>query len=229
VIRATALAALELRRRWHHARAAPGPLRDYLAVPFPRAGADCRTVRFVALDVEATGLDAASEELVSVGWVCVDGARIDLSTVGHRVIAVGREMPEASAVIHRITDDRAATGAPLREVLAEVLGVLAGKVLVAHNARSDLRYLDAACRQVFGRRLVAPAVDTVALAYHRLTAAGVRLRPRELRLDALRRRHNLPRYRAHDALSDAIACAELFLAELAHRDGAGVPLASLLL
>ena len=39
--------------------------------------------------------------------------------------------------------------------------------------------------------------------------------PSCLRLDACRRRHGLPRYAAHRATTDAVACAELFLAQCA--------------
>ena len=36
-----------------------------------------------------------------------------------------------------------------------------------------------------------------------------------LRLQVLRARHGLPRYRSHEALTDALACAELYLALIA--------------
>ena len=42
-----------------------------------------------------------------------------------------------------------------------------------------------------------------------------------LRLDTLRRNHNLPPFRAHNALSDAIAASGLFLAQIAKRDPKG--------
>ncbi|MBS3942447.1 MAG: hypothetical protein KG028_15925 [Actinobacteria bacterium] len=48
--------------------------------------------------------------------------------------------------------------------------------------------------------------------------------PEELRLQAARERFGLPRYRAHDALTDALACAELYLAQVARLAGDG-PLA----
>jgi len=40
-----------------------------------------------------------------------------------------------------------------------------------------------------------------------------------LRLHALSERYNLPRYSAHNALSDALAAAELFLAQVSYGDG----------
>ena len=46
--------------------------------------------------------------------------------------------------------------------------------------------------------------------------------PDELRLWRARRRYGLPRYRAHDALIDALACAELYLAQTAELRDRGV-------
>ena len=150
-----------------------------------------------------------------MGWVALTGERIDLSTAAHRLVRPTRAMPEESAVLHAITDDVAARGAPPPAVLAELLSVLAGKVLVAHNASFELDCLRAACGRAFGGRFLSPAVDTLALGIRWMQRRNASFAPRELRLDPLRRQHNLPRYRAHDALSDALAAAELFLAQLA--------------
>ena len=63
-----------------------------------------------------------------------------------------------------------------------------------------------------------PVIDTQAIAKRTLERRDQTFRPQELRLAALRRRHHLPRYRLHNALSDALAAAELFLAQLAQHD-----------
>ena len=55
-------------------------------------------------------------------------------------------------------------------------------------------------------------IDTEVLARRRLQRRNQPYRPGELRLSGLRERYQLPRYRAHNALSDALATAELFLA-----------------
>lgn len=206
------------RRRRQAAKLPPGPLHDYLASALPAAGEDCARAGFLSLDLETTGLDPRKDEILSMGWVALEGPRIDLSTAAHRLVRPSREIPEATAVIHRITDDAAASGEPLEAVLAELLGALRGRILLAHHARIELGFLDAACRRVYGQGLRVPCVDTLRLAKERFERKGMAIREGELRLDALRARYKLPRYRAHDALSDALATAELFLAELAEID-----------
>ena len=223
------LLPLDLRRRRLLARAPDGPLRDYLSVPFPAPKRDAREVAYLALDLETTGLDPARHEIVSVGVVEMIGGRIELAGAEHRLVRPEGPIPEASAVVHRITDDRAAEGEAPAEVVGWLLERLAGKVLVAHHCEMEWGFLDAACRRLFGGPFLAPVVDTQWLARRALERRNQPYRAGELRLAALRERYNLPRYRAHNALSDALACAELFAAQLAEREGGGrLPLKGLL-
>jgi DNA polymerase-3 subunit epsilon len=222
--------SLERRRRRLLERAPPGPVRDLLARPGPPAATAARDVPFLALDLETTGLDPEAHEIVSAGWVAMDGLRVVLRSARHRLVRPAGAIPPSSAVLHRIGDDRAARGGAPAEVLAELLRALAGRVLVAHNAAVDLAFLEAACAAHLGGRVVVPVVDTLRLGRDALQAAGVPVEPGLLRLAALRHRFNLPRYRAHDALADALSAAELLLALVAARDPEGrVPLGRLLM
>jgi DNA polymerase-3 subunit epsilon len=218
------LLPINFRRRRHARSAPPGPLRTYYAQPLPSGACDWRQVEFLALDLETTGSDPAADEIVSAGWVQISGGAIDLGTATRRMVRPSGPMPEASAVIHAITDDEAAQGEPLGAVLADILGALGGRVLVAHYARAELGFLDAACRRCLGAGLLTPVVDTLQLARRRYSRAGQTPARGEFRLDALRMQYNLPRHQMHDALSDAIATAELFLAQAAALSAAG-PLA----
>lgn len=217
-------------RRRRLARAVPdGALRRYYEVPFPVARRAWPEVEYVALDLETTGTDPRSEEIVSFGWVLLRGAAIDLSTATRRMVRTSKAMPERSAVIHAITDDEAARGEPVCAVLQDLLAVLAGRVLVAHFAPTERGFLDAACRRCFGAGLLAPTVDTLQLARRRQLRRGKVPARGELRLMALRETYNLPVYPLHDALHDALAAAELFLAQAEEAsDAAPVPLRELL-
>lgn len=220
---------LEWRRRWQLRRAPPGPLRAYLAHPFPAAKLDYREVEYLAIDLETTGLDIANDVILSVGYVGVRGTSIDLSTARHRVVRIDRAIPEATAVLHQITDDQAAQGGKLAEILQELLEALAGKVMIAHHARIERGFLSNACKRLWKGGLIMPVVDTQALAYRTFERRQIPFRASDLRLHALGDRYNLPRYGAHNALSDALASAELFLAQAAYRDdGKGLPLRAFL-
>nr|WP_242467521.1 exonuclease domain-containing protein [Thiocapsa imhoffii] len=216
---------LDWRRRWRLRRSPPGPLRSYLDHPFPLAKTDYREVDYLAIDLETTGLDIAHDLILSVGYVSVHGCEIDLSSARHRVVRIDRSIPEASAVIHQITDDEAAGGEELQDVLEELLGTLAGKVMIAHHARIERGFLTRACKRLWKRGLLMPVVDTQILALRTFERRQTAFKASDLRLHSLGDRYNLPRYGAHNALSDALASAELFLAQAAYRDsGRGLPL-----
>lgn len=205
-------------RRWRHRRAPPGPLRDYLAQPLPSPRADYRAVEYLAIDLETTGLDQRQDLILSVGYVVLRGPEIDLSTARHHLVRIDRSIPEASAVIHQITDDQAATGRELEDVLGEVLAALAGRVMIAHHASIEQGFLSRACQRCWGQGLPLRIVDTQTLAHRALERRQIPFKASDLRLHALTSRYNLPRYGAHNALSDALSAAELFLAQAAYRD-----------
>jgi DNA polymerase-3 subunit epsilon len=209
----------DFRRRRLLGRTPPGPLHDYLATPFPDRSEDFRAVEFVALDLETTGLDPRRDEILSVGLVSLRGQRIALATACHWLVTPTRAVPESSAVIHQITDDHAAEhGRPLAEVMPLVLERLAGRVLLGHHVRIEREFLDAACRQLYGSRFLVLQADTEALIGRWLKHRNQPVADRGLRLHAQRERFGLPRYKAHNALVDALATAELFCAFAANRN-----------
>ena len=174
----------------------------------------------LAVDVETTGLSPVRDRLLAVGWVPVDGTRIDLS--GARRYVVRRDDPGEAVTIHGLTHDDLEAGRPLAEVLAELRVALSGRVLLAHYAPFDLAFLDTAFRAVGEAPVRPPDVCTLDLQRRLLNRNG-ELSDDALRLWRARERHGMPSAKAHDALGDALACAELYLAQVAEL-GVGGPL-----
>ncbi len=192
----------------------PGPLRDYLQIPFPDPSTPVGDLRLLAVDLETTGLHPKKDRLLSIGFVPVDGLSIDLSGARRFVVQSGVEVGQ-SAAIHGLTDDTVAAGTPIEEALPYVLEALRGRVLLAHYTDIEERFLSAACERVYGSRMPVARVDTLEL--HRRLIVGWGQSPMRLalRLWNARERYALPVYRAHECLIDAIACAELYLAQVA--------------
>lgn len=212
------LLGLDARRQRLLRHTHAGPLQEFLTTPFPLAREPLLQVPLVAVDLETTGLDPEQDEIVSVGLVELQGLRVKLATAWHVLVTPSGEIPEQSAVVHHITDDRAAAGEALEHVLPQLLRRLAGKVMICHFARIERQFIDAACRRLYGGRFLTPVIDTFDLARRALEQRHLPYSARELRLWALRERYNLPRYRAHNALNDAIATAELFTAQVQERE-----------
>lgn len=221
----SALFGLERRRRRALAQtrnqSGAVPLRGYLETPLPSRRTACVDAEIVALDFETTGLEASKDRILSIGLVSIERMAVRLATAEHHLISCSGPIPESSAVIHGITDDRAAEGDALRERLPHLLKALAGRAILVHHAAVERQFLDMACRRLYGAPFVARFIDTELLARRAMERRQQPLRGTDLRLFNLRSANNLPRYPAHNALSDAIATAELFLAMAAQADPAG--------
>ena len=202
----------DYRRRQALAKAAPGPLADYLATPFPDRHSDCREIEIVAIDLETTGLDPRKDVILSIGLVNIEGFRVKLSTAWHSIVRIDRDIPGESAVIHQITDDQSAAGAPIEELMPELLRRLAGRPMLVHYSPIEQNFIDAVCRRLYGAPFVIPIIDTLEIGQRVFERRNHTIQPGDLRLFNLRPRYNLPQYKAHNALSDALATAELFLA-----------------
>lgn len=215
------------RRRLAARRTPDGPLRRFLETPSPHPATPLAELPLLAIDLETTGLDPRHDRVLAVGFVPVDGARIVLGGAGSVLLRPGHRSGDddgvgQSATVHGLTDDRVATGADVDEVLDRVFTAMRGRVLLAHFSQIEVDFLRALCHRTFGVRPPLQSVDTLGL-HRRVLAGGGGVdrgftadpSPEALRLWGARERYGLPRYRAHDALVDALACAELYLAQSA--------------
>ena len=204
-------------RRRARERSAPGPLRDALAVPLPDPDTPNGSLPLLSVDIETTGLDAASDRVLSIGWVPVDGRGVVLGGARYRVVRPdGDDVVGRSATVHGLTDDTVADGVPLAGAVADLLADLAGRVLLVHFAKIETEFLGRACERLWGAGLPWPVVDTLQLEHRLVTTAWQPDPPAgALRLWAARERYGLPRTGPHHALADAVACAELYLAQTA--------------
>lgn len=211
----------ERKRKLLLQRAEGDALRAHLAVPWPNRLLDVSDVPLLALDLETTGLDPMRDEIVSAAWVRVRDGRILLHSARQRTVRPEGNVAPASVVIHGISDDAAAAGIPLVTLLDELLPALSGAVLVAHNAPIEAAFLRAACQRCYGSEWAGPCIDTLALLHDTLQRRQQPIAQDALRLPAARQRFGLPTYPEHDALCDAIAAAELWLALAADLRGSG--------
>jgi DNA polymerase-3 subunit epsilon len=187
----------------------------FLATPFSCVG-------FLVVDIETTGLDPRRDHVLEVGWVPVLRGEVVLDGVRGTLVRTPVGVGE-SAVLHGLTDDELAAAPGLTDVLPELKGALQGRVLVAHHAPIEIGFLGDALREAAAaeqadrqaERASLHVVDTMTLQRRLLVGGHGEPPPGALRLDAARRGYGLPRYAAHRAATDAIATAELLLAQVA--------------
>lgn len=198
-------------------RQAQGALADFYAVASPRGSTPLTDLPLLAVDIETTGLDPATDRVLSMGWVPVNGRQIDLAGAGYYLINTdGAASVGNSATIHGLTDEQLAQGVAPEEALAALLTALQGRAMLVHFAPIERDFLSALSRKHFGSGLKVPIVDTLALERRHMEKMGTYPRGEDLRLPRVRERYNLPHYGAHNALNDSLACAELYLAITEH-------------
>ena len=186
----------------------------------------CREAEFLVVDAEMSSLDLRKGELLSVGWVVIRDGRINLSSARHLLLKPSQTVGD-SAAVHNLRDCELQEGMSEAEMLGKLLRAARGRVLVFHHAPLDLAYLNRSSKRLCGSPLLLPVIDTLKQEKLRLERRNLPLGDNVLRLASCRARYNLPDYPAHNALLDALATAELFLAQLAHR-GAQVRVRELL-
>jgi DNA polymerase III epsilon subunit family exonuclease len=160
---------------------------------------------YVVVDLETTGLRPGSSRICEIGAVLVSGfeLREEFQTLVDPRMPIGPVVSSLTGL-----SDRQLRGAPPASVAVRRLLAFAGdSVLVAHNARFDLAFLDREAERLTGCRLAAPVVDTVSLA-RRLLADRV---PRAS-LAQLSYFFGTAAQPCHRALPDAQATAEILLA-----------------
>ncbi len=209
---------LNLKRAWYRRNTADGALLKCWSMPYPAGHTDWRNVEFLAVDIETSSLSAADGEMLSIGWVVLAQAAIKLSSAQHHLLSPENSVGQ-SATIHQLRDCELLEGLDQSAMMAHFLEAASGRILVFHHAFLDLSFLNQAGMQLYGAPLLLPYLDTLLLEQKKLTRQGTVLAKNGLRLANCRSRYNLPDYPAHNALMDALATAELLLAQLSHRSG----------
>ncbi|PID42659.1 MAG: DNA polymerase III subunit epsilon [Proteobacteria bacterium] len=177
----------------------------------------------IAMDFETTGLDPDQDKIVSIGVVQFDLKRIRCSKSSHWLVKTeGDTLSEESVVIHGITHSQVEAAPFHGPILKALLEKMAGKIVVVHYYPIERQFLGNAIQGLTGEEFLFPVIDTfhIESVIQRARSKGWwnRLRGRKARparLGPARIRYNLPVYRPHHALGDALATAELLQAQMA--------------
>ena len=175
-------------------------------------------VDYLALDLETGGVDARRDPLIAVGVVPIRGGVIRVGEASASLVRPTAPIQPASMRAHQLVPRDLAAAPAVTEVAIDLARRMAGAVLILHHASLDLAFLRAAFATA-GLAWPHPrVVDTVDLLMRleRRRRLLPEAAPVPLALGAARAALGLPPHDAHDALSDALATAELFLV-LRHR------------
>lgn len=177
--------------------------------------APLHAVPFCVLDLETTGATAADCEITEIGAVKFLGG--DLAGSFQTLVNPGTEIPPYITVLTGITQAMVIEAPMIEEALPAFLEFIGDSVIVGHNVRFDLSFLNAAARRLGYGRLPNRSVDTLGLA-RRLVRSEIR----NLKLSSLAAHFRAPTPPTHRALDDAQATAHIFWALLERAGPLGV-------
>ncbi len=162
---------------------------------------------FVVVDLETTGLSPVRSRICELGAVRVRALELDgeLETF----VNPGERLPVAIQSLTGIRESDLRSAPPAQWAVRRFLEFAGDAVIVAHNARFDLAFLDREVGRLTGRRIAAPVVDTVSLAKRLLDDRTARFG-----LASLAYFFGTSARPCHRALADAQATAEVLLALL---------------
>lgn len=173
----------------------------------PTAPAARPTGGYAVVDLETTGLSPASDQILEIGLVHLDATGAPLrrwSTLVRPAPGADGRLHVGPTAIHGLSPADLADAPVMADVADLLARDLAGRVVVAHNARFDLGFLAAALRATGhlapGARV--PRLCTMEWARHYMAV-------RSRRLTTCCEAAGVPLAHHHSALADAEAAAAL--------------------
>ncbi|HDS30165.1 MAG TPA: hypothetical protein ENN67_03890 [Firmicutes bacterium] len=118
--------------------------------------------RFVAIDLETTGLIAKEHEIIEIGAVrYVDGAETEFF---HALVKPSMGYPERNRRLTGIPVEQLESGVDIKTALAELIEFIGGDLLISHNANFDLSFLEHQAQRFGLEPIMNPALCTLHLA-----------------------------------------------------------------
>ena len=183
---------------------------DTLATSIP-----LHDVEFCIIDLETTGGSHEYHSITEIGAVKYRGGiEIDRFTT---LVNPGCAIPPFITVLTGITNTMVATAPPIEDTLQPLLNFIGTSVLVAHNARFDIGFINAALLMHDFEPLPNRVLDTVGLA-RRIVGAEVK----NCKLSTLASSFNFAHQPSHRAINDVLATGDLLHLLIERAAGFGI-------
>ncbi|HXW19260.1 MAG TPA: 3'-5' exonuclease [Roseiarcus sp.] len=178
----------------------------------------------VAIDCETTGLDTRRDDIVSVAAVPIHGSRILASRRFEATVRPTARMKAEAIKAHRLREDDLAGGLRMEDVLPELLRFIGPRPLVGYYLEFDIAMINRPMRRHLGIELPNARIEVSGLYYERKYGGAPPGTQVDLRFTAMVADLGLPALDQHDASSDALLAAMMYvsLADLKQR-GVRIP------
>lgn len=158
---------------------------------------------FVSIDIETTGFDEESADIIEIACIRVEGCVI--TERFSSLVNPGYLLPERIVKLTGITNAMIVGKPSIYEVLPRFLKFVENSIIVGHNIEKDIAFIDKAYRSLYGKRFKHPHICTLNLARNILPHV------KKYSLKDLADYFNIKYRRLHRALDDAETTAYLFI------------------
>lgn len=177
-----------------------------------------KDLRWLAVDVETSGLDSKHANLISIGAVALHQGVIQLEDSFDVILRQENASDTANILVHQIGVTAQTTGQTPRDALTHFLNYVGNAPLVAFHAPFDAAILRRAIHRYLGLRFKPIWLDLAQLA----PALFPQLQERYASLDEWLAHFGIVNSSRHNAASDAFATAQLFQVLLAKAENPGL-------
>ncbi|MCF6212499.1 MAG: 3'-5' exonuclease [Flavobacteriaceae bacterium] len=171
----------------------------------PKSPNKISKTRFVVFDTETTGLEPATDRILSIGAIAVKNNNI-LVADSFEIYIKQEKFNRDTVKIHGILKQGHLKKTTEIEALEMFLNFIGNSVLVAHHIGFDLKMINTALKRMNLGRLKNKTIDTGVL-YKKLNDKE----NKHFSLDVLCDAFKIPKHDRHTAAGDAYLTAQLFL------------------
>lgn len=166
-----------------------------------------RDAKFASVDLETTGLDPGSDEIIAIGIVPMEGFSV-LSSQSFYSLVKPKKWKMSSSKIHGISHLQLEKAPNLDDISQKVLELLEERIIVGFCVQIDYEFLRKALKKLNSRTLDVLKIDKVLSRFlgEKYTSSPT--------LEDLAKKYGVVPSYIHNALADAFITAQIFQIQL---------------
>jgi DNA polymerase III subunit epsilon len=165
----------------------------------------------VSVDCETTGLDPRRDEIISVAAIRIRGDRILASETFQAVVRPRVAIAAAAIKVHGLREIDVCNARPMSEILPDLLQFIGGRPLIGYYIDFDIAMLNNHVAEFLGIQLPNPRIEVSGMYYDRKYGDAPPGTQIDLTFANILRDLNLPLFNQHDAFSDALMTAMIYV------------------
>jgi DNA polymerase III subunit epsilon len=165
----------------------------------------------VSLDCETTGFDRLADDVISIAAIKIHKSRILTSQAFRAEVRPTAAMEEGAIKIHHLREQDLAHAHPMRQILPDFLHFIGSRPLVGYWIAFDVRMLNKYLFSLLNIHLPNRLIDVSELYYDRKYRHAPPGTAVDLRYASILSDLGIPPLPLHEAFSDALGAAELYV------------------